>query len=99
MRLFMAMRSIATECEAEQIVPDMWLEYLEAVTPDSGVHVRWFALWMDVPPTASPLQLLIEHPQLPRSKLAQLVNDRLNSTQVSPKTDSWDPAAWCTASL
>jgi hypothetical protein len=84
MRLYMAMRKLATECEADQVVPNMWLEYLEAVTPDTGFHVRWYALWMDVPPTAPPLQLLTEHPQLPRGALAELLNTRLNRTQVRP---------------
>jgi hypothetical protein len=77
---------LAEECGFDEVIPKLWIDKVDAVMPDVGYHIRWYAVWMEVAEGISLenlLRMALPTPSIEAERMEDMFNDKLNKTQVS----------------
>ncbi|KAL6755005.1 hypothetical protein V8C86DRAFT_2686314 [Haematococcus lacustris] len=84
MMLMMALERISQDCGLDDILPNVWVDRIEAVVPGIGFHIRWYGLWMELIPGISLENFLHkgDPKRLPPEQVLDIMHHKLNKSQV-----------------
>lgn len=82
-KVYLAIEKLAEDCGLTDIVPKIWVEWVDAVIPDVGYHVRWLGLWMEMVDGISLENLVrLGNPMMHPNELLDILHNKLNHTQA-----------------
>ncbi|GIL79952.1 hypothetical protein Vretimale_12814 [Volvox reticuliferus] len=82
-KVYLAIEKLAEECGLTDIVPKVWVDWVNAVIPEVGYHIRWLGLWMEMVDGISLENLVrLGNPMMHPDDLLDILHNKVNHTQA-----------------
>nr|BAF46293.1 hypothetical protein [Chlamydomonas reinhardtii] len=82
-KIYLAIEKLAENCGLTDIIPKIWVDWVDAVIPEVGYHIRWLGLWMEMVEGISLENLVrLGNPMMHPDDLLDILHNRVNHTQT-----------------